>query len=111
MIHRVGITMCTSVVLRIMGKSVLFLSQGKNITGASQFMVHFNIRSRYMGEIVGMKAAFQGNMDMLKQRLLENLSDAEDTNGKLNDKTIAMPAQNLFLMKSIRRCLVLFASI
>ncbi|XP_067946657.1 phosphatidylinositol 4-kinase alpha-like [Watersipora subatra] len=54
--------------------------QGKNITGASQFMVHFNIRSRYMGEIVGMKAAFQGNMDMLKQRLLENLSDAEDTN-------------------------------
>ena len=46
-------------------------------------MVHFNIRSRYMGEISGMKAAFQGNMDMLVKLLLDNLAEAEELNGEI----------------------------
>ena len=56
--------------------------QGKS-SGASQFMVHFNIRSRYMGEITGMKAAFQGNTDTLINLLLNNLTEAESSNGFL----------------------------
>lgn len=44
-------------------------------------MVHFNIRSRYMGEINGMKAAFEGNTEGLVELLLKNLSDAEEKKG------------------------------
>lgn len=60
------------------GSSVLFQGRG---SGASQFMVHFNIRSRYMGEITGMKAAFQGNTETLLNLLLNNLTEAESSNG------------------------------
>jgi len=52
-------------------------------TDSSLFMVHFNIRSRYMGEINGMKAAFQDSMEMLVKMLLNNLQTARDENGEL----------------------------
>ena len=35
-----------------------------------------------MGEISGMKAAFQGNMEMLVKLLLDNLTEAEESNGR-----------------------------
>mgnify|MGYP001800431267 FL=1 len=34
-----------------------------------------------MGEITGMKAAFQGNTDTLINLLLNNLTEAESSNG------------------------------
>lgn len=46
-------------------------------------MVHFNKRSRYLGEINGMKAAFQNNHEQLVQLLLTNIQQAEQSKGEL----------------------------
>lgn len=50
-------------------------------------MVHFNVRSRYIGEITGMKAAFQGNLEHLIDLLLKNLKDAGESKGELRAQT------------------------
>ena len=43
-----------------------------------------------MGEITGMKAAFQGNTDTLINLLLNNLTEAESSNGMLTHPCSAL---------------------